>query len=85
MYTVSYISKNESKLSEILKKARADMLEEGRHRDIRKQMRSLGNVYFDHREVCVQEAVVRLCSMPLKEFSRQVVFVPTNEENTKMS
>lgn len=48
-------------------------------------MWALGNAYFDHRELSVQEAVVRFCSFQLKQCSRQVVFVPTNEENIKLS
>ena len=76
MYIVSYISKAERELGDLLKRAQ-DEAKEGNKEPI-KQLRELGNVYLHHREVSVMEAVYRVCGMNLKQCSRQVVFVPTD-------
>ena len=36
------------------------------------QLRSLGSVFLNHREVSAQEAAYRILSMPLKQLSRKV-------------
>lgn len=84
-YILSYISKSEHEMSEILKQARDELRDAGRDSDLRKQMKALGSVYFDNREVSVQEAVVRVCGLPMKDCSRNVTFIPTNEHNIRMS
>jgi hypothetical protein len=48
-------------------------------------MKQLGFVYFQKREVSVQEAVVRACGLPLKNSSRDTVFIPTDEDCTRLS
>ena len=85
MYIISYIAKSESELGVVLKQAREEMIKEGMNVNEAKTMKSLGHKYFTHREVSVQEAVVRLSGYKLKQFSRQVIFIPTNEEDVRMS
>ena len=44
---------------------------------IRTQLRRLGSVFLNHREVSAQEAVYRILSLPLKQLSRKVIFINT--------
>ena len=41
------------------------------------KLRALGNTFLNHRELLAQEAVYRLLSLPLRESSRHVVYIPT--------
>lgn len=83
MYILSYISKAEHEMSALLKQA----LEDARTGDcnVVKEMRHIGNVYLQNREVSAQEAVYRVTGMKLKDCSRQVIYVPTDPNPTKMS
>ena len=83
MYIVSYISKGESELSEILTQARAE-INEGND-DVKRQMKKLAYIYFTNREMSVQEAVVRVTGLRLKDCSRDVKFIATDENATRMS
>ena len=48
-------------------------------------MRKLGNVYLNYREVSCQEAAHRMCNLHLKECSRTVVYLPVDENATRIS
>ena len=84
MYIVSYISKPEKELSDILKSAQEELKQNPQQTDLAAQMKKLGTVYFENREVSVQESIVRTCSIRMKESTRQVVFVPT-DHNARLS
>ena len=84
MYILSYISKSEHELGEILKTALEEIKEQNCPSDLRTQMKKLGSVYFDHREVSVQESIVRICGLRMKDSTRQVTFVPT-DNNARLS
>ena len=84
MYILSYISKSEHELGELLRFARDELQEKECCPDLRAQMKKLGLVYFENREVSIQESIVRTCSIQLKDSSRQVIFIPT-ENATRMS
>ena len=84
MYILSYISKSEHELGELLRFARDELQEKESCPDLRTQMKKLGLVYFENREVSIQESIVRTCSIQLKDSSRQVIFIPT-ENATRMS
>ena len=84
MYILSYISKSEHELGMIMKAAQEEIAAENVESDLRKKMKKLGSVYFENREVSIQEAVARTCSLKLKDSSRQVVFIPT-DENARLS
>ena len=83
MYMTSYVCKAEHELGEIMKEAQQEIA--AGNDDLRTQMKKLGSVYFKHREVSVQEAVVRVCGLPLKDSSYDVVNVPTDENPVRMS
>ena len=83
MYIVSYISKAERELGDLLRKAQEEA-EEG-HMEPVKQLRKLGNVYLHAREISVMEAVYRVCGMNLKQSSREVVFVPADQNACRLT
>ncbi len=83
MYIVNYISKAETELGEFLKEASKEAREG--NKTVAQEMRSVSQAYFESREVSAQEAVYRACSLPMKDFSREVVFIPTSENSTRMS
>ena len=83
MYILSYISKAEHELSEILRNAQQE-IREGNY-DLKSEMKKLGNVYLDYREISCQEAAHRMCNLHLKECSRAVVALPTDENPTRLS
>ena len=53
--------------------------------ELRTQLRKIGSAFLDHREVSAQEAVYRLLSLPMKQFSRAVVFVNTNVKKDRIA
>lgn len=69
MYIVSYISKAERELGDILRKAQEEA-EEGNTYPVR-QLQKLGDVYINAREISIMEAVYRVhvCCMKLKHSS----------------
>ena len=84
MYILSYISKSEHELGEILKTALEEIKEQNCPSDLRTQMKKLGTVYFENREVSVQESIVRTCGIDMKDSTRNVTFVPT-DNNARLS
>ena len=74
MYIASYMLKSERSMGELLKQ----VSKESNVLEIRAQLRRLGSVFLNHREVSAQEAVYRILSLPLKQLSRKVVFVNTD-------
>ena len=83
MYIVSYITKGEHELSALLKEAFNNPEEnQGTHLE---EMKKAMYVYSQNREVSAQEAVTRTCGLKMKSSSRQVVFVPTADDNVRMS
>ena len=72
MYILSYISKSEHELGELWRFARGELQEKESCPDLRTQMKKLGLVYFENREVSIQESSVRTCSIQLKDSSRQL-------------
>lgn len=82
MYRVTYIAKSQRGMSNLLylaaKEAREGNLE------IRKQVRSICHKFLTHVEVSAQEAVYFILQLPLKNASRDVVFVNTSPENDRV-
>ncbi|MEW8548761.1 MAG: hypothetical protein AB2693_35120, partial [Candidatus Thiodiazotropha sp.] len=83
MYMIKYISKAERELGDVLKKAQQEA-QEG-HMEPLKQLRKLGNVYLNAREICVMEAVYRVCGMNLKQSSKEVLFVPADRNSARIT
>lgn len=76
VYIVSYISKGQRGMSNLLRHA----CEEARtsNSDIRRQVRRIGNKFLSHVEVGAQEAVYIVLQMPLRHSSRGITFVNTS-------
>ena len=83
MYIVSYIAKNEREMGDLLKAAEQEA-KEGNCEPMQ-QLRMIGNVYLHHREVSIMESVYRATGMPLKNSSRQVIFLPSDSDTDKIS
>ncbi|KAI8503435.1 hypothetical protein Bbelb_184060 [Branchiostoma belcheri] len=82
-YIVSYISKAEREMGKLLKQAQKEAREG--NEDVVNEMRKVGSKYIYHREVSAQEAVYRVCSLRLKDCSREVIFIPTDEKASRLS
>ena len=74
MYIVSYITKDEREMGELLKAAK----KEHSDKDVKTQLKKIGSVFLTHREVSAQEAVFRLLSLPMLSCNIKRVFVPTD-------
>ena len=81
MYVTSYMMKSERAMGELLK----HVSQECRGDDIRNQLRKLGSVFLNHREVSSQEAVYRILSLPLKKLSRKCIFINTDPKNERVT
>ena len=81
MYIAAYMLKSERSMGELLKQVSKECGSE----DIRTQLRRLGSVFLNHREVSAQEAVYRILSLPLKQLSRKVIFVNTAAKEDRVS
>lgn len=83
MYILSYISKAEREMGRLLKQAQKEASEG--NEDIVQDMRKVGSAYLNHREISAQEAVHRVCSLKLKDCSREVAFIPTDEHASRLT
>jgi hypothetical protein len=81
MYVISYISKAELELGILLKNVEADLRDGNLHP--MHQLRSLGNVFLQNRDISVMEAIYRITSMPLKRSSREVIFLPSDPQSIR--
>ena len=80
MYIASYVLKAEKGMGELLKQAAREM-EQG---NTRQQLNKLGSVFLANREVSsAQEAVYRVLLMPLRRCSRSVVFINTDNKESR--
>ena len=80
-YIVSYISKGQRGLSNLL----YDACNEAKKKDSDKkqQIRRIGNQFLSHFEIGAQEAAYLVVQMPLRKCSRDVVFIETNEPESR--
>jgi hypothetical protein len=76
MYIISYISKRQRGISELLRKTCEDARQTGS--DIRSQERAIGNKFTKHSEMSAQEAVYLTLQLPLKRCSRSFIFINTS-------
>ena len=79
MYIASYILKAEKGMGELLKQATREM-DQG---NTRQQLNKLGSVFLTNREVSAQEAVYRVLSIPLRRCSWSVVFINTDNKESR--
>ena len=80
MYVASYIMKTERSMGELLKRVANETTN-----DLKAQIKKVGSAFLTHREVSAQEAAYRILSIPLKQLTRQVVFVDTNPKNERVA
>ena len=71
MCIVSYISKAQKGMSELLRRACAEA-KEG-NASIKQQVRDIGNKFLNSVEISAQEAVYLVLQIPMRKASRQVV------------
>ena len=76
MYIVSYISKAQKGMSELLRKAVAEA-KEG-NTNIKQQVRDVGNKFLNSVEISAQEAVYVVLQLPMRKASRSVIFINTS-------
>ena len=79
MYIASYVLKAEKGMGELLKQATREM-EQG---NTRQQLNKLGSVFLTNCEVSAQEAVYRVLSIPLCRCSQTVVFINTDNKESR--
>ena len=80
-YIVSYISKGQRGLSNLLSDACSEAQEIDS--DVRQQVRRIGNQFLSSVEIGAQEAVYLVLQMPLRRCSREVVFIDTKKTNDR--
>ena len=83
MYIVSYITKSEREMGDLLKNAQREASEG--NTDAIQQLRKLGSVYLQNREISVMGAIYLICSMPLRNSTRNVIFLQTSSDGQKIS
>ncbi|XP_078352155.1 uncharacterized protein LOC144636825 [Oculina patagonica] len=74
-YVVSYVSKAQRGMSELLRKA-CEEAREG-NLSIKQQVRDIGNKFLNNVEISAQEAVYIVLQLPMRRSSREVVFINT--------
>ena len=80
-YILSYISKKESEEGELLKAAQKEA-REGNVSAL-SELRKIGKVYLTHREVSSMEAIWRATGLKLKQCSRDVKWVHSDDQATR--
>ena len=83
MYIVSYISKSEREMGDLLRNAQREA-SEGNGEAI-SQLRKLGSLYLHHREISVMGSIYFICGLPLQKSTRKVIFVQTDKDSHKIS
>ena len=83
MYIVSYISKSEREMGDLLKNAQREA-SKGNDEAIA-QLRKLGSLYLHHREISVMGSIYFICGLPLQMSTRKVIFVQTDKDSQKIS
>ncbi len=82
-YCLSYIAKAEREMGDLMRKAQQEA--RAGNMDAMVELRHLGDIYLTHRSVSIMEAVYRLTQLPLKTFTRDVVFVPVDDCSYRFS
>ncbi|KAJ8050617.1 hypothetical protein HOLleu_03886 [Holothuria leucospilota] len=76
MYIVSYISKSQRGMSNLLSQA-AEEARSG-NCELRSSVRHIGNKFLNNVEISAQEAVYYILQLPFRQSSRAVLFINTN-------
>mgnify|MGYP002804788365 CR=1 FL=1 len=76
MYIVSYVSKAQKGMSELLWKACAEAKES--NSNIKEQVRGIGTKFLNSVEISAQEAVNIILQLRMRKSSKEVIFVSTS-------
>ena len=76
VYIVSYISKAQKGMSELLRQACAETRKG--NCSINQQVRNIGSKFVNDVEIIAQEAVYIVLQLPMRKASRQVIFINTS-------
>ena len=81
VYIVSYVSKSQRGMSALMDRT----CKEARNgnKDLKEQVRHIGNAFLNSVEVSAQEAAYLLLQMPLTSASREVVFINTSHPDER--
>ena len=82
MYIVSYISKAQKGMSQLLQRA-CDEARDG-NSSIKRQVRDIGNKFLNNVEISALEAVYIVLQLPMRKSSREVIFIPTAPPDQKV-
>ena len=82
MYIVSYISKAQRGMSELLRNA-CEEAKSG-NSTVKQQVRDIGNKFLNAVEISAQEAVYLALQLPLRRSSREVVFIPSSPPDERI-
>ncbi|XP_060603886.1 uncharacterized protein LOC132756767 [Ruditapes philippinarum] len=82
-YIVSYISKGQRGLSNLLRDACNEAQQQ--ESDIRQRVRRIGNQFLSSVEIGAQEAVYLVLQMPLRRCTRNVIYVDTKQPDERTS
>ena len=82
MYIVSYISKAQKGMSQLLQRA-CDEARNG-NSSIKQQVRDIGNKFLNSVEISAQEAVYIVLQLPMRKSSREVIFIPTDPPDERV-
>ncbi|KAJ8043551.1 ATP-dependent DNA helicase PIF1 [Holothuria leucospilota] len=80
MYIVSYISKGQRGMSNLMQRATKEA-KDGNH-DIKQRVRHIGNKFLNHVELSAQEAVYLILQMSLRKATRQFVIQELPDDST---
>ncbi len=82
-YCLSYIAKAEREMGDLLRKAQFEA--RAGNMDAVNELHHLGDIYLTHRSVSIMEAIYRLTHLPLKTFTRDVIFIPVDDLSYRFS
>ena len=81
MYIVSYISKAERQMGDLLRNIQSEARQN--HMEPMQELRQLGNVFIQNRDISVMEAVFRVTGMKLKYATRETVYLPSDKDSAR--
>ena len=81
-YIAAYVTKAQRGMSELLRKACAEA--KSGNKDIREQVRTIGNKFLNAVEISAQEAVYICLGLPMRKSSRQVIFINTSPPDERV-
>ena len=82
MYIVSYISKAQRGMSELLRTAYEEA--KSGNSSVKQQVRDIGNKFLNAVEISAQEAVYLALQLPMRRSSREVVFIPSSPPDERI-